>query len=147
MLTFTVSIHSMRPEWLMNKDWVPLLGLIVVTAGHPVVLGIILVLVGELFPTDIRTISIGIVNGVDYLVFAFATEAFPVLLEWLHFYGLNFYYAAFCLFMTLWGMMTIKDIDRLSLVEIEQIYNTKIEKSEGCSHESTSKDLNYGTLE
>ena len=132
---------------MMNKDWVPLLGFIVVTACHPVVLGIILVLVGELFPTDIRTISIGIVNGVDYLVFAFATEAFPVLLEWLHFYGLNFYYAAFCLLMTLWGMMTIKDIDRLSLVEIEQIYNTKIEKSDRSSHESTSKDLNYGTLE
>ena len=131
----------------MNKDWVPLLGFIVVTACHPVVLGIILVLVGELFPTDIRTISIGIVNGVDYLVFAFATEAFPVLLEWLHFYGLNFYYAAFCLFMTLWGMMTIKDIDRLSLVEIEQIYNAKIEKLEGCSHESKSKDPNYGSLE
>ena len=146
MLSLTVSVHSMCPDWFMNKDWVPLLGFFIVSACHPVVLGIILVLVGELFPTDIRAISIGIVNGVEYLAFAFATEAFPFLLEWLHFYGLNFYYAAFCLFMTMWGMMTIKDIDHLSLVEIEQIYNTNMDKSEGSSHEPKSKDSNYGSL-
>ena len=65
MLSLTVSVHSMCPDWFMNKDWVPLLGFFIVTACHPVVLGIILVLVGELFPTDIRAISIGIVNGVE----------------------------------------------------------------------------------
>ena len=130
----------------MDKDWIPLLGFFIVTACHSVVMGIILVLLGELFPTDIRTISIGIVTGVETLTLAFATEIFPVLLEWLHFYGLNFYYAAVCLLMTIWGMMTIKDIDHLSLVEIEQIYNTNMDKSEVSSHEPKSKDSNYGSL-
>ena len=131
----------------MDKDWIPLLGFFIVTACHSVVMGIILVLLGELFPTDIRTISIGIVTGVEYLTLALATETFPFLLQWLHFYGLNFYYAAVCLLMTIWGMMTIKDIDRLSIVKIEKIYNTKIEKSERSSHESKSKDPSYGSLE
>ena len=131
----------------MDKDWIPLLGFFIVTACHSVVMGIILVLLGELFPTDIRTISIGIVTGVETLTLAFATEIFPVLLEWLHFYGLNFYYAAVCLLMTIWGMMTIKDIDHLSLVEIELIYNTKMKKSEGSNYESKSKDPNYGSFE
>ena len=131
----------------MDKDWIPLLGFFIVTACHSVVMGIILVLLGELFPTDIRTISIGIVTGVETLTLAFATEIFPVLLEWLHFYGLNFYYAAVCLLMTIWGMMTIKDIDHLSLVEIELIYSTNMKKSEGSNYETKSKDPNYGSFE
>ena len=146
-MSLTVSIHSICPGWLMDKDWIPLLGFFIVTACHSVVMGIILVLLGELFPTDIRTISIGIVTGVETLTLAFATEIFPVLLEWLHFYGLNFYYAAVCLLMTIWGMMTIKDIDHLSLVEIELIYSTKMKKSEGSNYESKSKDPNYGSFE
>ena len=132
MLIFTVSIHSLCPDWLMNKGWVPLLGFFIVTGCHPIILGIMLILVGELFPSDIRTTSIGIVHGCEYLVFAFATETFPILLEWLHFYGLNLYYGVFGLFMTLWGMRTIKDIDHLSLVEIQKVYNN--EKSEASGH-------------
>ena len=116
----------------MNKGWVPLLGFFIVTGCHPIILGIMLILVGELFPSDIRTTSIGIVHGCEYLVFAFATETFPILLEWLHFYGLNLYYGVFGLFMTLWGMRTIKDIDHLSLVEIQKVYNN--EKSEASGH-------------
>ena len=141
-----MSIHSLCPEWFMNKDWVPLLGFLIVTACHPVIMGVILVLVGELFPTDIRTISIGIAHGIEYLSFAFATEAFPVLLKCLKFYGLTFYYASFCLAMTIWGMVTIKDIDRLSLVEIERIYDTKMDETEGSSQVSKSTDPNYGSL-
>ena len=153
ILSLSVSIHSHlldalspTPEWLMNKGWVPLLGFFTVTACHPVLLGIILVLLGELFPTDMRTVSIGTVNGLQYLVFAFATKVFPYLEEWFHFYGLNYYYAAFALALTLWGMVTIKDIDELSLVEIERIYGTRRKQSEGSSNGSESKDPNYGSF-
>ena len=129
MLIFTVSIHSLYPNWLMSKDWLPLLGCFIVTGCLPIILGIMLILVGELFPSDIRTKSIGIVHGLEYFAFALATEAFPILLEWFQFYGLNLYYGAFGLLMTLWGMMTIKDVDQLSLEEIQKIYNTQIETS------------------
>ena len=141
---FSVSI---QPFFFGLYSWVPLVSFFIVTACHPVIQGIIDILVGELFPSDIRTISIGIAHGIEYLSFAFATEAFPVLLKCLKFYGLTFYYASFCLAMTIWGMVTIKDIDRLSLVEIERIYDTKMDETEGSSQVSKSTDPNYGSLQ
>ena len=120
---------SPTPEWLLNISWVPLLGFVIITICLPIIFGIILILIGELFPTDIRSISIGVVRGVQYLVLALSTELFPILSDSIHFYGLNYYYAAFALTLTIWGMKTIKDIDQLSLVEIEHIYGNKAAKS------------------
>ena len=76
----------------------------------------------------------------------FATKAFPLLLEWLDFYGLNYYYSALSVAMTIWGMVTIKDIDRLSLVEIEWIYNKRCKTSEMSSNANGSKASNYGSI-
>lgn len=152
MLPLAVSIQSHlmeafspTPGWLVNKDWVPLSGFFIVTACHPLIMGIFLILVGEIFPTDIRSVSIGIVHALQCLVLACATKAFPLLLEWLHFYGLNYYYSAFSLAMTIWGMMTIKDIDRLSLVEIERIYTKRSKTSEVASNDNGEKAPNYGS--
>ena len=114
----------------MNKGWIPLFGFVIISLCHALILGIILILIGELFPTDIRTITIGIVRGLVSLVLALATQQFPILSEWLHFYGLNYYYATFALVLTIWGMWTIKDIDGLSLVEIEGIYDSRVTKTE-----------------
>ena len=114
----------------MNVGWVPLFGFIIITICLPIILGIILILIGELFPTDIRTVSIGVVRGMQYLALALATKLFPILAESLKFYGLNYYYAAFALALTIWGLTTIKNIDQLSLVEIEQIYDRRVGKSE-----------------
>ena len=152
-MSLTVAIHSHllealspTPEWLVNKGWVPLFGFIIITLCHPILHGVILVLIGELFPTDIRTVSIGIVRGLQYLVLAIATKLFPILSEWLHFYSLNYYYAAFALALTIWGMATIKNIDRLSLVEIEQIYDSRVAKSESAMSDQNGKDLDYGSF-
>ena len=153
MPPLTVSIHSHlleallpTPGWLVNKDWVPLTGFFIVTACHPLIIGIFLILVGEVFPTNIRSVSIGIVHALQCLVLAFATKAFPLLLEWLDFYGLNYYYSALSVAMTIWGMVTIKDIDRLSLVEIEWIYNKRCKTSEMSSNANGSKASNYGSI-
>ena len=129
----------------MNKGWVPLLGFFSITVCHPILVGIILVLLGELFPTNIRSVSIGIVHGMQYLSFAFATKAFPYFEEWFQFYGLNYYYAAFAVALTLWGMVKIKDIDQMSLVEIERLYGTKMETRGGSKNESEIKDQNCET--
>ena len=122
--------------------WVPLVGFIIITLCLPIILGIILILIGELFPTDIRTVSIGTVRGMQYLALALATKLFPILSKWLHFYGLNYYYAAFALALTIWGTATIKDIDRLSLVEIEQIYDRRVVKSDNVTPDLKEEDRN-----
>ena len=106
----------------------------------------IVVLLGELFPTDIRTVSIGIVRGLQYLVLALATKMFPILSEWLHLYGLNYYYTATALLFTIWGMATIKDIDQLSLVEIERIYDRRVEKPESAKIVKEIEEKDYGSF-
>ena len=126
--------------------WIPLFGFIIITLCHPLLLGVILILIGELFPTDIRTVSIGIVRGLQYLVLALATKLFPILSEKLHFYGLNYYYAAFALVLTVWGMVTIKDVDQLSLVEIERIYDSRVTKSKTVTPDPKRENGDYGSL-
>ena len=127
-------------------NWVPLFGFIIVTICHPILTAVIVVLLGELFPTDIRTVSIGIVRGLQYLVLAFATKMFPILSEWLHLYGLNYYYTATALLFTIWGMVTIKDIDQLSLVEIERIYDKRFEKPESAKIGKEIEEKDYGSF-
>ena len=147
-----LEVLSPTPQWMMNKDWLPLLGFFIITACHPMLLGIILVLMGEIFPTNIRSVSIGIVHGVGYLALAFSTQSFPYLEQWLNSYVLNYYYAGVALALTWWSMLTMKDIDSLSLVEIEQMYGSKMEKSKaiigGKNSEDPkeSEDLNYCSL-
>ena len=151
-LYFSVAIHSHlleslspTPEWLLHMSWVPLLGFIVITICLPIIYGIILILVGELFPTEIRSISIGVVRGVQYCALAVSTELFPILSDSLQFYGLNYYYGAFALILTIWGMKTIKNIDLLSLVEIENIYVNKASKSASgqCPSSSGIKSVTH----
>ena len=146
---FSVAIHahlsealSPTPEWLTKINWFPLFCYIIVASCHPTLYGVIVVLIGELFPTDIRTVSIGIVRGLQFLTLAFATKIFPFLSEWLHSYGQNYYYTAIALVLTIWGMATIKDIDRHSLVEIEQIYDGRVAKSV----EKNVEDRYYGSI-
>ena len=127
-------------------DWVPLFGSIILTICHPIIMAVIVVLLGELFPTDIRTVSIGIVRGLQYLVLAFATKMYPILLEFLHLYGLNYYYTAVGLLFTIWGMVIIKDIDQLSLVEIERIYDKRVEKPEGAKIGKEIEEKDYGSF-
>ena len=43
-------------------------------------------------------------------------------------------------------MLTIKDIDCLSLVEIEDIYDSRMDKTRCVSDETRSKDSNYGSF-
>ena len=105
-------------------------------------MAVIVVLLGELFPTDIRTVSIGIVRGLQFSTLAFATKIFPFLSEWLHSYGQNYYYTAIALVLTIWGMATIKDIDQHSLVEIERIYDGRVEKSV----DKDVEDRDYGSI-
>ena len=57
--------------------------------------------------------------------FAYSTKIFPHLIERFHFYGLNYYYAAITLAMTVWGSVKIEATDDLSLVEIERLYDRR----------------------
>ena len=80
------------------------------------------------------------------MALAFATKMYPILLELLHLYGLNYYYTAVGLLFTIWGMVIIKDIDQLSLVEIERIYDKRVEKSESTKIVQQIEEKAYGSF-
>ena len=71
--------------------------------------------------------------------FAISTKAFPHLMEWLHFSGLNYYFAAVTLAMTVWGSLKIEATDDLSLVEIERLYD--------CKSANFKKSEKYGSTD
>ena len=110
-----------NPMWFVHLSWVPLIACLGVTATLPIINGIYETLLGEVFPTETRTASMGIVKGVEWSSFGITTILFPYLMEWMHFYGLNYCYAFISLALIFWTS-TIKSTDGLSLVEIEQIY-------------------------
>ena len=112
---------SPNPKWFVDLGWVPLAACLGVTATLPIINGIYDTLLGEVFPTETRTASMGIVKAVEWSAFGVTTILFPYLMECIHFYGLNYYYAFISLALVFWTS-TIKNTDGLSLVEIEQIY-------------------------
>ena len=87
----------------------------------------------------IRTLSVGVVHGISMAAFAISTKAFPHLMEWLHFSGLNYYFAAVTLAMTVWGSLKIEATDDLSLVEIERLYH--------CKSANFKKSEKYGSTD
>ena len=72
-----------------------------------------------------RSISIGIVNALVGMAFALTQKTFPTLITCLTFHGTFYLYAGVTCILTIWATLTIKPTDGLSLVETEQLYDTR----------------------
>ena len=75
-----------------------------------------MVLCGELFPTEIRATSTGIVFAASYVAL------YPIAVDAFGFHYVMYFYAAITAMMTLWGLITIKNTDKLSLTEIQDMH-------------------------
>ena len=80
------------------------------------------ILLSELFPTDIRNISVGFVRAVAYLAVYCNMMVYPMASSAKIFFELMLGYGAISAFMTVWAIITVKDTDSMSLVEIERSY-------------------------
>ena len=80
------------------------------------------ILLSELFPTDIRNISVGFVRAVAYLAIYCNMMVYPLASSANIFFELMLGYGAISAFMTVWAIITVKDTDSMSLVEIERSY-------------------------
>jgi MFS family permease len=90
---------------------------------------VIQILLGEIFPTDIRTTSIGIINAVESIAFVVNIKLFPSFMARLGLPAIMYIYAGISLIMVVWGVVTIRKTDGLSLVETENIYDTVADKN------------------
>jgi len=104
-----------------NLGWLPLLFVITTFSAYSIgVNPIQQVLVGELFPTDIRSLGIGITLSVARCVEAINALAYPFLIDQMNLYGTFFFYTGTTLAAMLWGLFTIPDNRGLSLAKIEE---------------------------
>ena len=78
------------------------------------------VLRSELFPTEIRATSAGVIMALGNLTSMVNLKLFPIAVESLGFHTVTYFYAAVIGGMVAWGFLTIKDNDRLSLTEIQE---------------------------
>ena len=104
-------------------DWLPLVIALIPSASES--LGIISVkniLLSELFPTDIRNISVGIVEALAYVALYCNMMVYPIASGASAFFELMLGYGVISAFMTVWAIFTIQDTDNMSLVEIENSF-------------------------
>ena len=80
------------------------------------------ILKGELFPTEIRAVSAGIVSVTSHIPVVINMVAFPIVTSAGLLHIAMYVYASFSLFMAMWAVITIKDTDGMSLVEVEELY-------------------------
>ena len=85
-------------------------------------------LLSEVFPTEIRTQSIGLVQATDWGSGALSINFFPQMKEYFSFHGLFFLYGATGLVNCLWALKTIPDNRGKSLVKVEEMYENKADE-------------------
>ena len=102
-------------------SWIPLVGMIMVNVLRGAgIEPVIHILINEMFPTEIRTLSIGLTQSA-FLISGFTTvKTFPALEESIGLGGVCLLYASICFLLLLWGAYTIPDNRGKSLVKVEE---------------------------
>ena len=83
------------------------------------------ILLAELFPTEIRTLSVGISQFFEFGSGALVVKFYPEMRSVMQRYGLCYLYAVIGMIGTIWAYCTIPDNRSKSLVEIEKNYDSK----------------------
>ena len=78
---------------------------------------------GEIFPTEVRTVSVGLVMATNHIPLIINMVIFPMATSNGLLHIASYVYSIFTLFMAIWAKMTIKETDGMSLVEVEELYD------------------------
>ena len=76
----------------------------------------------EIFPTEIRTQSIGLVESFTLASGAICMKFFPEMKNGMNLHGLFFLYGALGVICCFYGFMTIPDNRGKSLIKVEEMY-------------------------
>ena len=80
------------------------------------------VLCSELFPTEIRATSSGIVRALSYVALMGNYKVFPMAVKSFGLHYVVYFYASITAVFTIWVFLTIRNTDRLSLIEIQDMH-------------------------
>ena len=79
-------------------------------------------MISELYPTEIRTQSIGITKSTYYTFSALATMLFPKIKRKIGLHGIFFCFTGFSAVCSTWGYIKIPDTRGKTLVKVEEIF-------------------------
>ena len=102
----------------------------IVTAQSAGCIPCIQMLLAEVFPSDIRSLSMGLTYSFSMGMGAANILIYPYLIEGLHFYGTYYFYAAVTCLAITWGWFTIPDNRGLSLAKVEANFALQDKKTE-----------------
>ena len=92
----------------------------------------------ESYPTDIRPLCVGIVHSIASALGAINIKTYPYQLEMLGFHGAFYIFAASNFAAVVWAAFTIPDNRGLSLVKVEQNYESQKKQKMSVKNEPLS---------
>lgn len=101
---------------------------------------------GELFPTDIRATSCGIVMAMQKVTLVANYKFFTIAAASFGFHYVLYFYAFIIALMAMWGLLTIKNTDHLSLTEIQGKLKKKDTEDEDRMSLLNKDHLQYDSL-
>ena len=93
------------------------------------------VLNSELYPTEIRTLSIGITQTMLLTSVFISVKIYPNLKDLMGLPCLCILYSLICIFVIIWGAKTIPDNRGKSLVKVEELHEKKSNDNLGYNSE------------
>ena len=110
--------------YIIQVNWIPLVMFILQFCIRTItIIPVLYSLLGELFPTEIRTLAVGITQSLEFGSGAIIVKFYPDMKYLMGLHGVCYLYASIGFFNSLWGYFTIPDNRSKTLVEIEEAYN------------------------
>ena len=122
--------------YLDTFSWIPFSSVIVIVIVRAIcILPVIYSVMSEIFPTEIRTQSIGLVESFALASAALITKFFPEMKHGMGLHGLFFFYGATGVISCFYGLMTIPDNRGKSLIKVEEMYEYKNDKDKTANQD------------
>ena len=126
--TIYVFIYETSPNSIeiTSIGWIPLVTMLITQLMRSSgILPILDMLDSELYPTEIRTESLGVTRSTIFTVAGISTFLYPFVVQAIGLYGVFAYFTILSLFCTIWGFLSIPDTRGQSLVKIEELFEKK----------------------
>ena len=119
--------HENYPEKSAKLfSWIPMAMIIIQFCLRSVFLvPVLYTLIGELFPTEIRALGVGMVQASFFASASVIVKTYPYLKSYIGLTGLLYFYTCIGFSNSLWGYLTIPDNRSKTLIEVEESYDSK----------------------
>ena len=119
------TLYNLNPDFYQIFSWIPMtMFFLEYVARSTLIENVIFTLLGESFPTEIRTLAVGITTSSVYLAAGCVIKLYPEMKATMGMDGLCYFYFTIILVNIIWGYLSIPDNRSKTLVEIENSYQT-----------------------